>query len=133
MEAVFQISLESIMADLPAFTVIAVWNLFVILFLSKKVYQTSLKKGRSINSSIYFSRKVIHFLAGGLTAMLLPFVAHEPILPEATAFGLALITYLPHKLNRRMYWFQYPENLYDVDFTLSWGLIVFFTHIQKAR
>lgn len=127
MEAVFQISLESILADLPAFTVIAVWNLFVILFLSKKVYQTSLKKGRSINSSIYFSRKVIHFLAGGLTAMLLPFVAHEPILPAATAFGLALITYLPHKLNRRMYWFQDPENLYDVDFTLSWGLIVFFT------
>ena len=52
---------------------------------------------------------------------------HEPVLPAATAFGLALITYLPHKLNRRMYWFQDPENLYDVDFTLSWGLIVLFT------
>jgi hypothetical protein len=127
MEAVFQISLESILADLPAFAVIAVWNLFVILFLSKKVYQTALKKGRSINSSMYFSRKVIHFLAGGLTAMLLPFVANETALPAATAFGLALITYLPHKLNRRMYWFQDPENLYDVDFTLSWGLIVLFT------
>lgn len=59
--------------------------------------------------------------------MLLPFVAHEPALPAATAFGLALITYLPHKLNRRMYWFQDPENLYDVDFALSWGLIVLFT------
>ncbi|WP_230629225.1 MULTISPECIES: hypothetical protein [Methanosarcina] len=26
-----------------------------------------------------------------------------------------------------MYWFQDPENLYDVDFTLSWRLIVLFT------
>jgi len=30
----------------------------------KKVYQISLQKGRSISSSVYFSRKVIHFLAG---------------------------------------------------------------------
>lgn len=65
--------------------------------------------------------------------MLLPFIAHEPIVPADTAFRLAFMTYLPHKLNRRMYWFQDPENLYDVDFTLSWGLIVLFTQTQKAR
>jgi hypothetical protein len=39
----------------------------------KKVYYSSLKKGWSVNSSMYFSRKTIHFLAGSLTAMLLPF------------------------------------------------------------
>lgn len=127
MEAVLQISIELIYADLPVFAGLAVWNLFVLLVLSKMVYEFALKKGRSTNSSMYFSRKAIHFLAGGLTAMLLPFVAHEPILPAAMAFGLALATYLPHKLNRRMYWFQDPENIYDVDFTLSWGLIVLFT------
>ncbi|HET8689398.1 MAG TPA: dolichol kinase [Methanosarcina sp.] len=127
MEAMLQISWEAILADLPVFVILSVWNLFVLLVLSKKVYQFALKKGRSINSSMYFSRKAIHFLAGGLTAMLLPFIAHEPIVPAVTAFGLAIITYLPHKFNRRMYWFQDPENLYEVDFTLSWGLIVLFT------
>jgi len=76
---------------------------------------------------MYFSRKAIHFLAGEFTAMLLPFFAHEPILPAVMVFWLALATYVPHKLNRRMYWFQDPENIFDVDFTLSWGLIVFFT------
>jgi len=106
MESLLHIFWESILADLSTFMVITVWNLFVILFLSKKVYQTFLKKGRSISSSMYFSRKVIHFLAGGLTAILLPFIIHEPIIPEATVFGLALITYLPHKLNRGMYWFK---------------------------
>ncbi len=127
MEAVFQVSWESILADLPVFAVLGVWNLFVILILSKKVYQFALKKGRTHNSSIYFSRKAIHFLAGGITAMLLPFIAHEPFVPAATAFLLALITYFPHKLDRRMYWFQDPENLYDVHFTLSWGFIIFFS------
>jgi hypothetical protein len=79
METVLQISWESILADLPIFAVLSLWNLFVILVFSKKVYYFSLKKGWSVNSSMYFSRKAIHFLAGGLTAMLLPFIAHEPI------------------------------------------------------
>ncbi len=38
MEAVFQISLKSILEDLPVFKAIAVWNLFVILIFSKKRY-----------------------------------------------------------------------------------------------
>lgn len=133
MQTVLQVPVEFIYADLAVFALLAVWNLFILLVLSKKVYEFALKKGRSINSSIYFSRKVIHFLAGGLTAMLLPFVAHEPILPALMAFGLALATYIPHKLNRRMHWFQDPENIYDVDFTLSWGFIIFFTwYIDKS-
>lgn len=93
MQTVLQVPVEFIYADLAVFALLAVWNLFILLVLSKKVYEFALKKGRSINSSIYFSRKVIHFLAGGLTAMLLPFVAHEPILPALMAFGLALATY----------------------------------------
>ena len=36
MESMLQITGESIVADLPVFTVISFWNLFVILFLSKK-------------------------------------------------------------------------------------------------
>jgi len=127
MESVLKVPWELIEADVPVFAGLAAWNLFVLFFISKKVYEFALEKGRSTNSSMYFSRKAIHFLAGGFTAMMLPFVAHEPILPAMMAFGLALATYVPHRLNRRMYWFQDPENIYDVDFTLSWGLIIFFT------
>jgi len=65
--------------------------------------------------------------------MLLSFFAREPILPALIAFGLALATYVPHKLNRRMYWFQDPVNIYDVDFSLTWGLIILFTSRPKAR
>lgn len=133
METVLGIPLEYIVADLPVMAVLAVWNLFVVLVLSKKVYQFALKKGRSEGSSIYFSRKVIHFLAGGLTAVSLPFFAREPLLPMILAFGFAFITYIPHKMNRLLYWFQDSENIYEVDFTLMWGIIVLLTwYIDKT-
>lgn len=58
MQTVLQVLLESRYADLPVFAALAVWNLFVLLVLSKKVYEFALKKGRSANSSIYFSMKI---------------------------------------------------------------------------
>ncbi|MHC1753877.1 MAG: hypothetical protein AB9861_00300 [Methanosarcina sp.] len=57
MQAVLQVPMESIYTDLPVFAGLAVWNLFVLFVLSKKVYEFALKKGRSANSSIYFSRE----------------------------------------------------------------------------
>lgn len=133
MEAFLQIPLESIRDDLLLFAGLGVWNLFVIFILARKTYEFALKKGRSHNSSIYFARKVIHFLAGGLTAMLLPILAREPLVPAALALGLALVTYIPHRIGRLMYWFQDPDNIYEVDFILIWGLIVLFTwYIDKT-
>lgn len=133
METVLGISWESIVADLPIMAALSVWNLFVVLILSKEIYKFALKKGRTNNSSIYFSRKAIHFLAGGLTAMVLPFFAQEPLLPAILAFGFAFITYIPHKFNKLMYWFQDPENIYEVDFVLIWGVIVLSTwYIDKT-
>lgn len=126
-------TLELIFLDLPAVAILAVWNLIVIFFLSKKVYEFAKSKGRSEHSAVYFSRKVIHFLAGGLTAVLLPFIAHEPFLPAVLAFGFALMTFIPHKINKLMYWFQDKSNLYEVDFTIVWGLIILFTwYIDKS-
>lgn len=57
MEPVLQVPYELIEADLPTFAGLAVWNLLVLFIISKKVYEFSLKKGRSNNSSMYFSRE----------------------------------------------------------------------------
>lgn len=57
MQAVLQVPIESVYADLPVFVVLAVWNLFVLFVISKKVYEFSLKKGRSTSSSMYFFQK----------------------------------------------------------------------------
>jgi divalent metal cation (Fe/Co/Zn/Cd) transporter len=58
MQSVLLVPLESIYADLPVFAALAVWNLFVLLVISKMVYKFALKKGRAANSSIYFSMKI---------------------------------------------------------------------------
>ena len=39
MEAVLQVPWKFIVSDLPVFSVLAVWNLLVLLVLSKKVYE----------------------------------------------------------------------------------------------
>jgi len=41
MQAVLQVPIESIYADMPVFAVLAVWNLFVLLVISKR-YMSSL-------------------------------------------------------------------------------------------
>jgi hypothetical protein len=56
-QAVLQVPIGSIYSDMPVFAGLAVWNLFVLFVLSKKVYEFALKKGRSANSSMYFSRE----------------------------------------------------------------------------
>ena len=116
-----------ILQDVPITAILLFWNLFVIFFISKWAYSFALKKGRTEHSACYFGRKVIHFLSGGLTALLLPFYFHEPYLPTILALGLALLTYSTHKLNKLLYWFQDPENYYEVNFCIIWAAIVFLT------
>lgn len=103
--------------------VLLVWNLFVVHVLAKTAYGYVLpKKGHY--PAVYFARKVIHFLAGGLTAALVPFVFSSPLLPVALAGFFALATYIPHKTGRLMYWFQDPDNIYEVDFCVMWGALI---------
>jgi dolichol kinase len=40
---------------------------------------------------------------------------------------LSIGVYLPHRTGKLMYWFQDPDNMYEVDFTIMWGVIVFMT------
>jgi dolichol kinase len=40
------------------------------------------------------------------------------------AMLLAFLTYIPHKIGRLMYWFQTEKNVYEVTFTLMWGVII---------
>ncbi|MGB9703369.1 MAG: dolichol kinase [Candidatus Micrarchaeia archaeon] len=123
----FGISEDLIIKDLPITFALLILNLFVIFFLSRWVYEYAIKKGRTQHSAMYFGRKIIHLFAGGLTAILLPFYLNEPLLPTLLAIGFAIMTYTTHKINKLMYWFQDPENMYEVNFCLVWAGIIFST------
>ncbi|WFO76261.1 dolichol kinase [Desulfurococcaceae archaeon MEX13E-LK6-19] len=82
------------------------------------------KKKMPVNKAVYYNRKLIHIAAGGFVALLVPFLFKTPILPFILAMILALLTYLPHKKGELMYWFQVPDNMYEVHFCVMWGIII---------
>ncbi|MEZ0346791.1 MAG: dolichol kinase [Infirmifilum sp.] len=102
------------------------WVMFVVSIIAKLTYEFFTKKGESHKVAIYYARKVIHILAGGVVALLIALypLFSTPILPFALGLVLALLTYLPHKTGKLMYWFQDPENIYEVDFCIMWAIFI---------
>ncbi|MBS7633581.1 dolichol kinase [Candidatus Bathyarchaeota archaeon] len=100
------------------------WVIFVATVLTKKLYGLMKKRGVDHYVAIYYNRKVIHMLAGGVCALVVPFVFKTAILPFIMAMLLAIFIYTPHRLGRIMYWFQTKENAYEVSFCIMWGIMI---------
>jgi len=83
-----------------------------------------ISRGIKHNVAIYFNRKIIHLAAGGIVAVLLPYIFHEPFIPFILSLILALVTYIPHRIGKLMYWFQIEDNMYEVNFCIAWGVSV---------
>lgn len=100
------------------------WVIFVATLLTKTLFGWMIKRGVGQYVAIYYNRKVIHILAGGVCAIIVPFVFKTAILPFIMAMLLAIFIYTPHKLGKIMYWFQTKENAYEVSFCIMWGVII---------
>ena len=95
------------------------WNLFVIHFLTKWVYNFVLKF-KDIPAE-YIGRKFIHMFCGGIIAFLIPVFYdgyYEFVILSAYGLGVYLIFWRKYKL---LYWFQVKENMFEVHFTLAYG------------
>lgn len=97
----------------------------LITFLTKKTYEFMRKKGVKKNVAVYYNRKIIHIFAGGIIALIVPFVFSSPFFPLFSGLILTIFTYLPHKTGNILYWFQTKQNLYDVNFCLMWAVSYF--------
>jgi len=105
-------------------TVLFTWVVIVVYPLTKSLYGYMRKKGLGHSKTVYYNRKVIHILTGGLAAVLVPYLFSSPLLPAVFAATLAVLTYLPHRRNRLMYWFQVEDNMYEVHFCIMWGMVI---------
>ncbi len=99
------------------------WVLFVVGVLTYLYYKVMIKKLPD-KVAVYYNRKIIHILAGGLIGVLVPFTFSTPFYPLILSLVLGVFTFIPHLANRIMYWFQTRDNAYEVHFCLSWGLIL---------
>ena len=112
------------MAEILASVILFLWVVFVVNFLTKNLYRLMRARGMRHNVAVYYNRKVIHVLAGGLVVLLVPFIFDTPIIPLIMASLLGALTYIPHKTGRLMYWFQTEDNMYEVSFCIMWGVIL---------
>lgn len=105
--------------------VLAFWVLFVVMVVSRLTYEYFARR-ESHKVAIYYARKVIHILAGGVVALLIALypVFQTPLLPFIMGILFAVFTYIPHKTGKLMYWFQDPENIYEVDFCIMWAIFI---------
>jgi phytol kinase len=102
--------------------ILLVWNLFVIHYLTKWVYNFVVKF-KDIPAA-YIGRKIVHIFGGGITAILIPiFYEGYYWLITVCAFGLACYVLL-RRHYRIMYWFQIKENMYEVHFAFAYGTIL---------
>jgi len=100
------------------------WVMFVATVLTRSLYKWMKKRGVEHSVAVYYNRKVIHLLAGGIVAAVVPFVFKTSFFPFVMAMLLAVFIYTPHKIGKIMYWFQTEGNKYEVSFCIMWGTII---------
>ncbi|MEM1772320.1 MAG: dolichol kinase [Desulfurococcaceae archaeon] len=102
--------------------VILFMYILFIIYLTKRIFNYMVKRNVKTNVAIYYNRKLIHMLAGGVIALLVPYVFSSPLVPTVFALIIALILYIPHRKKNLLNWFQVSDNAYEVNFAISWGL-----------
>ena len=103
---------------------LAIYAVGVIL-LTRRFYEYLIKKRVKKNTAIYYNRKIIHVLAGGLVVLAVPFLFDSPLYPLLAAILISIIMYIFHKTGRILYWFQTDKDVNDVSFCLMWGIAIF--------
>jgi len=104
--------------------VISIYAVIITIF-TKITYEFMIKRQVKKNVAVYYNRKIVHIIGGGVPLLMVPFVFDSPIYPLITGLILATFTYTPFRRGKILYWVQTEENMNDVKFCLMWGVIVF--------
>lgn len=100
--------------DLVGFSWLLIWNILVVVFLSKIVYR---------RFNIYVSRKFVHIFAGGLSLIQIPFFFSQIYLPTLICALMTLLTAYTH-LKKKELWFQLRGNYADIYFCLIFTIFL---------
>lgn len=95
-----------------------------VLFLTRIPYRAMVERGMEHIRAVYYTRKIVHMLAGGVGSLMVPLVFQDPWVPLVSGLLLTLFTNLAHATGLRLYWFQTDDNRNDVKFALMWSLSV---------
>ena len=92
----------------------------VILFATKIPYDMMISRGVEDIRAVYYNRKIVHMMAGGVGSLCVPVLFVEYWYPLVCGILMTIFTYAAHASGTRMFWFQTDQNQNDVKFTLMW-------------
>lgn len=95
-----------------------------VIYATKHTYGAMVARGLSEEGAVHVNRKLIHILAGGVVALLVPHLFSSPAVPSALAVSSGLALWAVRRRGR-MRWFQVDENAYEASFCVSWGAVLF--------
>ena len=96
----------------------------VVLFVTLIPYHAMVRRGMEPIRAVYYNRKIIHMMAGGVGSLAVPLLVSSPWYPLICGLLVTLLTWGTHATGLRFYWFQTPENRNDVKFALMWSVSV---------
>jgi phytol kinase len=106
------------------FTILAIVYPMTIVLLTKSTFAAMKKRNFNEMVAVYYNRKIVHMAAGGVVAILVPFMFDSWIYPLIVGSMLTLFTALPRLKGKSMDFMQTKENWNDSKFTLMWGISI---------
>jgi dolichol kinase len=113
-------------------SVILILYAILVSLITKKTFDFMVSHNINSNDAIYYNRKLVHILAGGVIALFVPFFPN-PFFPLISGLILSIFTYYSHKRDQLFYWFQNRSDFNDVTFCLMWGFAVFILWILTGN
>jgi dolichol kinase len=92
----------------------------VVLFATRLPYEMMVARGVEHIRAVYYNRKIVHMMAGGVGSFSVPLLFTDYWYPLVCGILLMIFQSVAHRSGRRMYWFQTEQNQNDVKFTLMW-------------
>ena len=92
----------------------------VVLFATKIPYDMMISRGVEDIRAVYYNRKIVHMMAGGVGSLCVPVLFVDYWYPLVCGILMTIFTYAAHASGTRMFWFQTDQNQNDVKFTLMW-------------
>ncbi len=118
MMTLFTISTNEIMVTI----ILLLYVAFIVFYVTKKLYYKFLDRVGDRRMR-YYNRKLIHIFAGGVVALLVPYIYTSPLIPFILGILLAISVLIPYLRGKLYEWFQVPDNMYDVNFCIVWGVM----------
>ena len=81
-----------------------------ILFVTKVPYEMMISRGVEHIRAVYYNRKIVHMMAGGIGSFSVPLLFTDVWYPAVCGSLLMVFTWFAHLSGNRLFWFQTDQN-----------------------